>query len=70
MLEVIRGSLWEYVGVQTKYRGSRHMVLLVENTEDSTEVITWSKVPAITWLGDISDFLKNFKSTTGTFTFI
>jgi hypothetical protein len=77
MLEVIRGSLWEYVGEQVKYRGSKHLVLTIGQSAQSegsqwakSEVITWSKTPSVSWLGDKGDFLKNFKPTTGTFSFI
>ena len=70
MLKIERGSLWEYVGDQIKYRHSKHIVLMVTNLEDDTEVITWAKTPSITWLGNVSDFLHSFKPTTGTFNFI
>lgn len=72
MLDVVRESLWSYVGPQKKYLGSTHMVLSVETNNDKTgdEIITWCRVPAISWLGDKADFLKNFKPTTGTFSFI
>lgn len=72
MVQVTRGSLWEYVGVDVKYRGSKHCVLSLHiNDEGSAhEVVTWCKIPGISWLGELAPFLKEFKPTTGTFSFI